>query len=169
MRIFALVALVLLTPACKKAPPASLDAAYTPEPSDPAKEAPPPVVARVAQNFARVQFAYDSATLDTVSKAALSENAAILTANPAVKVEVQGHADERGTTDYNLALGDKRAAVVRAWLVTGGVGTSQIATVSYGEERPLSSGQGESVWAANRRAEFRITWSGDALVEGTTR
>lgn len=168
MRVLALLALVALAAACKKTPPAGLGT-YTPEPSEPAREAPPPAVAQVARNFERVQFAYDSATLDAASKAALSENAAILTAHPDVKIEVQGHADERGTTDYNLALGDKRAAAVRAWLLAGGVATSRLATVSYGEERPLSQGDGETVWAANRRAEFRITWSGDALVEGTTR
>lgn len=168
MRTPLLLALLVLTAACKKAPPASMGT-YTPEPTEDAKPAPPPAVAKVAQNFSRVSFSFDSAKLDAASKAAIADNAAILTANPEVKVEVQGHADDRGTTDYNLALGDSRAAAVRALLLAGGVAPSRVVTVSYGEERPRSSGATETAWAENRRAEFRITWSGDALVEGTTR
>ncbi len=168
MRTPLLIALLALTVACKKTPPDSLGGTYTPEPPAEAKAAPPVAVQKVAQNFARVSFAFDSATLDASSKAAIAENAEIMVSNPEVKVEVQGHADDRGTTDYNLALGDKRAATVRALLIAGGVAPSRVVTVSYGEERPRSQGGTETAWAENRRAEFRITWSGDAFVEGTT-
>ena len=85
-----------------------------------------------------------------------------------MKVEIQGHADERGTTEYNLALGQKRAAAVRQFLLAEGVAPSRLSTISYGEEKPRAAGESETAWAQNRRAEFRITWSGDALVQGTT-
>ncbi|MCA9490598.1 MAG: OmpA family protein, partial [Myxococcales bacterium] len=74
-----------------------------------------------------------------------------------------------GTTDYNLALGQRRAAAVQSYLVSSGVSPGRITLVSYGEERPLASGAGEVAWSQNRRAEFRITVGGDGLVDGTTR
>lgn len=107
-------------------------------------------------NFARVRFDLDSDALDMQSKEALTANAAILKEFPGLVVEVQGHADERGTTDYNLALGQRRASAVRSYLVTEGVSGEQLRTVSYGEERPAEMGSNESAWSENRRAEFRI-------------
>jgi peptidoglycan-associated lipoprotein len=113
-------------------------------------------VADMQANFARVHFAYDSATLDASSKAALEDNARIMKNHPRLTVEVQGHCDERGTTDYNLALGNKRAAAVRDHLTAMGVAPNRVATLSYGEERPVAMGADESSWSQNRRAEFRV-------------
>lgn len=127
---------------------------------------PPEIRAALEANFARVHFATDSALLDTEARQALAANAEILLQHRDVRVEVQGHADERGTIDYNLALGQRRGRVVIDELVARGVGPSRLALVSYGEERPLLAGAGESVWAENRRAEFRLLTAADG-VRGT--
>ena len=120
----------------------------------------------MVKNFQRVYFDFDSATLADDSKAALAENAGIMAANPDIKIELQGHADERGTTDYNLALGQRRADAVRRYLSAQGVAGSRVTVVSYGEEKPLDSRSFEGAWTKNRRAEFRITWGEGAT--GTT-
>ncbi|MDP2306796.1 MAG: OmpA family protein [Pseudomonadota bacterium] len=131
------------------------------------KETPPPV-AEMAKNFGRVFFDLDAATLTSEGKSALEANAAIMNDYSDIKLEVQGHADERGTTDYNLALGQKRADAVVQYLLAKGISSSRVKNVSYGEERPLDGQSSERAWSSNRRAEFRITWSGDAPVKGTT-
>ena len=117
----------------------------------------------LAENFARVHFALDSATLEAPAKAALADNARILRGHPEVRVEVQGHADARGTVDYNLALGERRGRAVVDQLVAAGVSPARLTLVSYGEERPLAAGAGEVAWAENRRAEFRVLNGGPAL------
>ena len=81
---------------------------------------------------------------------------------------MQGHTDERGTTDYNLALGDRRANAVKDYLVGAGIGPSRLTIVSYGEELPAASGSNERAWSQNRRAEFVVTWGGEGEVKGTT-
>jgi len=118
-------------------------------------------------NFERVHFAVDSHTLDDRARSALDTNAAILRRFPGVRVEVQGHADRRGTVDYNLALGMRRAASVVDHLRAAGVGSSQLSTVSMGEELPLRTGRTEAAWSVNRRAEFRVLTPGQP-VRGTT-
>lgn len=127
----------------------------------------PPEVQEVARNFERVFFEFDATTLNAESKAALSDNVSILQKYPDLKVEIQGHADERGTTDYNLALGEQRAAAIRAYLTAAGVPASRVTTITYGEERPIDPAATEVAWAQNRRAEFRITWSPTPTVTGT--
>lgn len=122
----------------------------------------------VLQNFRRVHFAFDSSLLNEETRAALQANADILLKHPQIKVEIQGHADDRGTSEYNLALGDARARVVRDFLVRLGVDGRQISTLSLGEEAPFVSGRGEQAWAKNRRAEFRVTTRASAPVKGTT-
>ena len=87
--------------------------------------------------------------------------------NSDIKVEIQGHADERGTTDYNLALGQKRSDSVKSYLVSAGVAPSRLSSISYGEEQPLDMAHTEIAWSKNRRAEFRITWGGGDL-QGST-
>ncbi len=121
----------------------------------------------VVKNFSRVQFQYDSTSMTGSSNSALSENAAILQANGGIRVEVQGHADNRGTTEYNLALGEKRAQAIKSKLTGMGVSPGQISIVSYGEERPIERGQGETAWSVNRRAEFRVTAGDPKAVKGT--
>lgn len=101
-----------------------------------------------------VYFAYDQHSLDDASMRTLSRNARILREHPDVVVLIEGHCDERGTFEYNLALGEKRAQGVRDYLVTLGVGAGQLRVTSYGETKPLEAGTGEAVWARNRRAHF---------------
>ena len=171
MRSRALVSLFLAASlgatGCKKpAPPeAPIVAPPAPAPAPVAAPVPEPVVEMV-KNFQRVYFDFDSAALSDDSKSALVENAAIMQANADIRIELQGHADERGTTDYNLALGQRRADAVRRHLTAQGIAGSRITVVSYGEEKPLDSGSSEGAWTRNRRAEFRITWGEGA--SGTT-
>ena len=129
--------------------------------------APPAAVREMAANFSKVYFEFDSATLTSAAQQALSANVRIMMDAADVKVEIQGHADERGTTDYNLSLGEKRADSVKKYMVAGGVSPSRITTISYGEERPVDPTTTEVAWSKNRRAEFRITW-GQSGVGGTT-
>jgi peptidoglycan-associated lipoprotein len=124
-------------------------------------------VAHLRDNFARVYFETDSASLGSEARAALADNAGVLARHRDIKVEVQGHADERGTTEYNLALGQRRAASVVTFLQGQGVDDARLAAISYGEELPIAAWSAETAWAANRRAEFRITWGGSADVSGT--
>lgn len=115
-------------------------------------------VARVREALADiVYFDYDSNQLTDDAQAKLRTKAAILRSNPALAIRVDGHADERGSTEYNLALSQRRAETVRDFLAGYGIATSRIATIPYGEERPRVEGTGESVWSQNRRAEFAVT------------
>ncbi|MBP7843456.1 MAG: peptidoglycan-associated lipoprotein Pal [Proteobacteria bacterium] len=101
-----------------------------------------------------VYFEYDSFALTAGSKKALAAAADWIKANATIQVQVEGHCDERGTTEYNLALGERRAGSVKDYLIGKGVPSAQLSTISYGEERPSVSGSDESAWAKNRRAEF---------------
>jgi peptidoglycan-associated lipoprotein len=110
-----------------------------------------------AQEFAvsvgdRVFFDYDKYDLSGEARSTIDRQAAWLKQYPAVSVTVEGHADERGTREYNLALGERRAASVRNYLVALGVQANRISTVSFGKERPAVLGAGEQAWAQNRRA-----------------
>ncbi len=104
-----------------------------------------------------VYFGYDSSNLDSDTKQTLSANADYLKANANVDVQIEGHTDERGGRQYNLALGERRAKAVRDYLVALGVQGKRISTISYGSERPKSEGSDESAWSQNRRANFVIT------------
>lgn len=102
-----------------------------------------------------VYFALDQAGLTSEARAAVDAQLPCYV-RETVRLLVEGHADERGTTDYNLALGQRRANSVKAHLVNGGVSTSRVETVSWGEERPVDPGHNEAAWARNRRAEIRV-------------
>lgn len=106
------------------------------------------------QNVAadRVLFALDSYSLDPEARAILDSQAAWLLANPAVRVTIEGHADERGTREYNLGLGDRRANAAKNYLAARGVPESRMTTISWGKERPAALGSDEGAWAQNRRA-----------------
>jgi peptidoglycan-associated lipoprotein len=104
-----------------------------------------------------VYFEYDSFSLDADAENRLRTKAAIMRANPAVELRVEGHADERGSTEYNIALGQRRAEAVRTFLSGYGVPTARVSTISYGKERPAVEGSNEAAWARNRRAEFAVT------------
>jgi peptidoglycan-associated lipoprotein len=99
----------------------------------------------------RVFFAYDSSLLGLDATRVLQAQALWLKGKPAAMLTVEGHADERGTREYNLALGDRRAGAVRDYLVAQGVPSGRIRTLSYGKERPVVVGHDESAWAQNRR------------------
>lgn len=103
-----------------------------------------------------VPFAFDSATLSPMAQEILKRKSAWLNDNPGVFVTIEGHTDERGTAEYNMALGERRAESARAFLVDLGVSSSRLSTVSFGEERPLDPGSNEEAWAKNRRAQFRL-------------
>lgn len=101
-------------------------------------------------------FQYDSDEISGEAEENLRLKAAVLAANPNVRLRIEGHADQRGSTEYNLALGQRRAEAVRAFLANYGVDPDRFTTVSYGKERPLVEGEEEEAWARNRRAEFGI-------------
>ena len=99
-----------------------------------------------------VYFDFDSAALSYDAQVTLSRQLAFLQLNPEAVVVIEGHADERGTREYNLALGDRRASAARDYLLAKGIDAARIRTVSYGKERPAMSGSNETSWAKNRRA-----------------
>lgn len=99
-----------------------------------------------------VIFGFDSFEVDAASRQTLQQNAAWLKDNAKVRIELEGHCDERGTSEYNLALGAKRAASAKTYLVSLGVAADRITTISYGEELPLCREHNESCWQQNRRA-----------------
>ncbi len=107
-----------------------------------------------AGNIQDVFFDYDRAELSATARAALQRNAVVLKRYPEATVVIEGHCDERGTEEYNLALGDRRALATRDFLLTLGVSQNQMRTISYGEERPFDQGHNEAAWAKNRRAHF---------------
>jgi peptidoglycan-associated lipoprotein len=110
-----------------------------------------------------IHFDFDEADLRDEARARLDAKLPILLANPGVTLRISGHADERGSDEYNLALGQRRAAAAKRYLTERGVPDGRIETVSFGEEQPVASGADESAYAANRRAEFEITSGGDRL------
>ena len=103
-----------------------------------------------------VSFEYDSDEIGSEAQDKLRLKAAVLAANPNVRLRIEGHADQRGSTEYNLALGQRRAEAVRAFLANYGIDPERFTTVSFGKERPLVEGDGEDSFSRNRRAEFGI-------------
>jgi peptidoglycan-associated lipoprotein len=106
---------------------------------------------------AMVHFDYDKSDLRPEDRAILDSKVPVLQANPDVRIRIAGHTDERGSDEYNLALGQRRAAAAKEYLVQRGISDSRIETVSYGEERPIAQGSDESAYQQNRRDEFEIT------------
>lgn len=103
-----------------------------------------------------IYFAFDRYDLSTEAKSTLDRKVAFLNDNREARVQIEGHCDERGTTAYNLALGERRANSAKTYLETAGVNASRLTTISYGEERPADPGNNEAAWAKNRRAQFVI-------------
>jgi peptidoglycan-associated lipoprotein len=106
--------------------------------------------------LADVHFGYDSTEIDSSARDALSQNLGWLRQNSRAKIEIEGHADSRGTIEYNLGLGAKRAKAVKDYLSTQGVASDRISTISYGKELPLCHEENDACWARNRRAHFVI-------------
>ncbi len=113
---------------------------------------------------AMINFDYDQSTVRQADQGTLDRKAAILQANPNVKLRISGHADERGSDEYNLALANRRAAAAKRYLENKGIDGSRLEVIAYGEERPLNPGTDESAFAQNRRDEFEVTSGGDNLV-----
>mgnify|MGYP002640612491 FL=1 len=104
-----------------------------------------------------IHFKFDQYDLDGNSRAILKENADFLKSNPGLHVEIQGHCDERGTNNYNIALGERRAHSTKKYLVSQGVDSSNVHVISYGEEKPFCFSSGETCWLQNRRAHFMVS------------
>jgi peptidoglycan-associated lipoprotein len=172
--IFALATLMMATTGCrKKAPvtaptaePAPAAVVSTEPAADPGTAAPyDPFAADLAALNEHIQregllgtvlFDYDSAELSQAARERLTSNARFLRERPELVVAIEGHADERGTNEYNLALGERRAGAAQQLLVTLGISPDRLRTISYGEERPKCSIPAESCWSTNRRAEFVV-------------
>jgi len=107
-------------------------------------------------NLEDIFFEYDKSTLTPAAQETLTQKARWLKANTNVSVVIEGHCDERGTNEYNLALGDRRAAGTQAFLIDLGISPKRLVTISYGEERPIISGNSEKSWAKNRRAHLAV-------------
>ena len=186
MRRATMVALVLLifVAACAKKKPVTAAAAPPPPAATvtpPPRTPPPPATQRVEESvpvppisedsignrsledlnrdspFRPAFFGLDSFELDDAGRAIVSRNADIMKKYPTWVVTVEGHCDERGTAEYNLALGERRAVAVKTYLVALGIAPDRLRTVSYGKEFPFDMGHAETAWSKNRRAHFVIT------------
>ncbi len=104
-----------------------------------------------------VYFSFDDYTVNAASQTQLTQMAEQMKANKGTVIQVEGHCDERGSIEYNLALGERRAQAVKNFLTNLGVEAARLSTISYGEERPASEGHDEASWQKNRRAEFNVT------------
>ncbi len=134
-------------PVVRPAPPAEV-----PVPA-PAPPAPAPAAAPLKDVF----FDFDKSNIRDDQKPALNEDVAWLKANARVKITVEGHCDERGTSEYNLGLGERRSKAVKDYLVAAGIPADRVATISYGKERPFVLGHDESAWKWNRRGHLVVT------------
>ena len=111
-----------------------------------------------------VHFDFDKADIRPGDGDLLDQKAAILQANPALTLQIAGNADERGSVEYNLALGNRRAAAAKRYLMNKGIDGGRLEVISYGEERPVNPGHNEAAWSENRRDDFVVTGGGDSLV-----
>ncbi len=168
LRLFGFTALAALTAACATSPAkkaSDKDAAQAKADTQAAAAAPDVNVEEASlrgkdfqpiEGLSAIRFDYDSASLKDAQLDTLKKNAEYLKAHPNLEVLVAGFCDERGTTEYNLALGQKRAKEVREYYIRLGVPGRSLATISYGKENPSCSEHTEECWAANRRAETRV-------------
>ena len=147
------------TPSAATQPPAAAQAQPSGEP--PVAPLVPAFPVRMQEErlsaLQTVHFGFDDWNLTPAARTGLDANAAWMKANPEVRVQIGGHADERGTPEYNLALGERRANRVRDYLIEHGVPADNLVTVSYGEEMPVAASHDASAWSQNRRAEFART------------
>jgi len=174
------VAALVVAGACSRRQPPAEPEQSTPtpttqpttEPTTPADTG--PTAAEIAAERAAIRasleqmvhFDYDEARIRSDAEQVLNQKVPLLRANPSVTLRITGHADERGSTEYNLALGLRRANAVREFLSNFGVDGMRLMTETMGEDRPLEMGSNEAAWARNRRAEFAITAGGDNLTRG---
>lgn len=173
-----LASTTLVLGACRKKPVVAPQTETTPvaqpqQPSRPTNITPAPrdtmeayrtkLAATRARLLETIYFEYDADDLRDDAKANLDAKIAVLNANPGVKIRVAGHCDERGSDEYNIALGRRRAEVAKRYLTDRGIDASRIETASFGRERPAVQGTSEEAWARNRRDEFEIIVGGDQL------
>ena len=142
------------TQAPPEPPPAPPQAEAPPPPPPPPAPPTPPPVEPVRVEFEPAYFDFDSFSLRDDARSALNNNARMMRENMSATVTIEGHCDERGTVEYNQALGERRAQAARDYLVAAGIDGSRIQIISYGKERPFASGHDESAWQQNRRAHF---------------
>jgi peptidoglycan-associated lipoprotein len=158
MTVALMATAVLALSACSKKPPAELPPAPGPQTTAPSsggmggprKGSQEDFIASVSSD--RIFFNLDDYGVDSQDQATLQSQAAWLQQNPSVRVTIEGHCDERGTRDYNIALGERRANAAKNYLASLGIDPGRISTVSYGKERPAALGSDEAAWAQNRRA-----------------
>lgn len=161
------VAFVFVTDCAKKPKPAIESSEVVEETIEEPEATPPPeevkkpeeeqpTAEQIDQKFQDIHFAYDKDSIRPDAVEILNDNAKVMLEYPWIKIQIQGNCDERGTVEYNLALGERRAGVVRDYLVGLGVDAFRIRIVSYGEEDPVDPGHTEQAWAKNRRAESVI-------------
>jgi peptidoglycan-associated lipoprotein len=145
----------------EETPPPAPQMVSTPAPPPaPSPVAPRPAPApdtRRAMLEQRIHFALDRADLSADARATLAAKVEILRTSPGLTLRIDGHADERGSDEYNLALSKRRAAEAKRFMMGQGIEADRLETVGYGEEQPLDSSSGEAAWATNRRADFRVT------------
>jgi peptidoglycan-associated lipoprotein len=141
------------TPPPEAPAPVVVDTTPTPPPPPPP---PPPKPTLKVEQLKTVYFDFDKFNLRPDAKASLDANAALLKEFPDAIIKVEGHCDERGTVEYNLSLGEKRAKAVQDYLSGLGIAANRLSIISYGKEKPVDPGHTEAAWAKNRRAEFRI-------------
>jgi peptidoglycan-associated lipoprotein len=139
-------------------PPPAPEAAPTPPPTPVATPtpAPAPTPQVTSADFQPAFFDFDSYTLREDARTALDRDAKLVRDNAAINLTIEGHCDERGTAEYNQALGEKRAQAARDYLVAAGINASRLQIVSYGKERPFATGHDEASWQQNRRANFVV-------------
>lgn len=171
LALFSLIIFVGLTGCAKKPlgedpltsmnppePYESVTAELNPVEEIPVQEAVEPLWVKTASfnkaELKTIYFGYDSHVLTEEARQVLVDNASWLIANEEINITIEGHCDERGSDEYNLALGESRALAVKNYLVTLGIAPDRLTTISFGEERPAAAGHSESVWAKNRRSEF---------------
>ena len=119
----------------------------------------------VAPSLGPIYFDYDKSTIRPDAEATLQANLGIITANPSMRIRIEGNADERGSDEYNIALGQRRSQSAKQWLIDHGVDAGRIDIVSYGEERPVCQDHNETCWQQNRRDDFVITVGGPGMEE----
>ena len=146
-------ALVFGLSACQQSSSSTPAPAKTNEFETPAEDVDEPTSRAAGTGLGSIYFDYDSSGIRSDARTVLKKNAEALRASGA-SVTVEGHCDERGDEEYNLALGERRANAVKSYLVDLGVGSGQLGAISYGESKPAAVGKDESAWQWNRRAEF---------------
>lgn len=163
LTLTAALAVLLMAPGCSSRKKVAGGPEPTPPPSTtenaPPTETPPPPPSTgggetTAANLRDAFFDFDEASLRDDAKAALDGDAKYLESHSGSNVVIEGHCDERGSVEYNLALGEKRARAAKDYLVAYGINASRMTTISYGKERPFDTGHTEEAWAQNRRAHF---------------